>query len=151
MLQALSTPRHRHVTVTFLAAFGAAGIAVGAIGFGSSSLAHVLTFVAATALILAWVHPWRRAREFKYLLYASGLCFGVFVVPYGLVAPHALFEVGAGVTGGAWPLRAIVLLVAQVAYVTAVFVCPPAMVIGLAGAFIMFRKGRNSGRPEPST
>lgn len=119
-------------------------------GFDGRSPANVLVFVAATALILTVVHPWRRAREFKYLFYVSGLCFGVFVVPYGLVAPHALFAVGAGATGGVWPLRAIVLLVAQIAYVTAVFVCPPGMVIGVAGAFIMSRKGRNSGRPESS-
>ncbi len=149
MLHALSTARHRHVTVIFVAIFGAAVVGAGAVGFDGHAPANMLVFVAASALILTFVHPWRQTRRFKYLFYASDLCFGAFVVPYGLVPPHALFEVGAGATGGSWSLRAILLMGVQVAYVTAVFVCPPAMAIGLAGALIMSRKDRRGDRPEP--
>jgi cell division protein FtsW (lipid II flippase) len=55
MLKAFAAPQQRHVTLIFLAVF----------------------CLAAIALVLAFVQPWRRARAFKYLSYASGMGFGV--------------------------------------------------------------------------
>ena len=80
MLKAFATPQHRRVTFIFLVVFCLAAIATLAIGLDGNTPALVLAFVAATALLLAFVHPWRRAREFRYLLYASGLGSVVFVV-----------------------------------------------------------------------
>jgi hypothetical protein len=79
----------------------------------------------------------RRAREFKYLFYGSGLGFGVFV------ALHGLLEAGA--TASAGPLHAFLQVLSVVAFLAAVFVCPPAFVIGLGGALIMFFRGRKGG------
>jgi hypothetical protein len=68
MLTAFATPKHRRVTLIFLAVFCLAVIATLAIGLDGNTPALVLAFVAATALVLAFVHPWRRARQFKHLL-----------------------------------------------------------------------------------
>ena len=145
MLKIFATAQHRRVTLIFLAVFCLAAIATLAIGLDGNTPALVLGFVAATALVLAFVHPWRRAREFKYLLYASGLGFAVFVVL------HNLLDAAAGATTGVWPLPAILQGLGVVAFFAAVLVCPPAFVIGLGGALIMFFRGRNGSQPKPAT
>ena len=138
MLKAFVAPRHRHVTLILLAVFSFAAIATLAIGLDGNAPANVLALVAATALVLAFVHPWRRAREFKYLFYASGLGFAVFVIL------HGLFEVAAGATASVGPLHAMFQVLGVVAFLAAVYMCPPALVIGLGGALIMFFRGRRS-------
>ncbi len=143
MLKAFATPQHRRVTLMFLAIFCLAVIATLVIGLDGNTPALVLAFVAATALVLAFVHPWRRARKFIYLLCASVLGFVVFVVL------HNLFDAGADVAASVQPLPAIFQVLAVVAFLAAIFVCPPAFVIGLGGALIMFFKGRKGGQSEP--
>lgn len=142
MLKALDAPRRRRLTLIFLVVFFLAANASLAIGLDGNTPANVLALVAATALVLAFVHPWRRAREFKYLFYASGLGFAVFV------ALHGLFEVGAGATAGVGPLQAILQVLSVVAFLAAVYVCPPGMVIGLGGTLIMFFRGRKGTEPS---
>ncbi len=97
-----------------------------------------------TALVVAFAHPWRRAREFMYLVIASGLGFVVFVVL------HNLFHAGAGAMASVGPLHAVLQVLSVVAFLAAVFVCPPALVIGLGGMLIMFFAGRKGGRPGPA-
>ena len=145
MLKAFATPQHRRVTLIFLAVCCVTAIATLAIGLDGNTPALVLGFVAATALLLAFVHPWRRAREFKHLLYASGLGFAVFAVL------HNLLDAAAGATASVWLLPAILQGLDVVAFLAAVFVCPPAFVIGLGGVLIMFFRGRNGGQPKPAT
>lgn len=144
MLKAFATPQHRRVTLIFLAVFCLAAIAALAIGLADNPPGLVLAWVAAAALVLAFAHPWRRALEFKYLLYGSGLGFAVFVVL------HNLLESGAVATASVWPLGAILQNLSVVAFLAAVFVCPPALVIGLGGVLIMFFRGRHGGQPEPA-
>lgn len=144
MLKAFATPQHRRVTLIFLAVFCLAAIATLAIGLDGNTPALVLASVAAIALVLAFVHSWRRARQFKYLFYASGLGFGVFVLL------HNLLDAGVVATASVGPLHAILQGLSVGAFLAAVFVCPPAMVIGLAGAVIMFFRGRKGGQPEPA-
>lgn len=145
MLKAFATHQHRRLTLIFLAVFCLAAIATLAIGLDGNTPALVLALVAATALVLAFVHPWRRAWEFKYLFYASGLGFAVFMVL------HNLLEAGAVATASVWLLPAILQGLGVVAFLAAVFVCPPAFVIGLGGVLIMFFRGRNGGQPKPAT
>ncbi len=143
MLKAFATPQHRRVTLMFLGVFCLAVIGTLAIGLDGNTPALVLAFVAATALVLAFAHRWRRAREFMYLLCASGLGIVVFVVL------HNLFDAGADVAASVWPLPAILQVLSVVAFLAAIGVCPPAFVIGLGGALIMFFRGRKGGQPEP--
>lgn len=144
MLKACAAPQHRRMTLIYLAVFCLAAIAVLAIGLDGNTPANVLALVAAIALVVAFVHPWRRAREFMYLVFASGLGFVVFVVL------HNLFDAGAGAMASLGPLHAILQVLSVVAFLAAVFVCPPALVIGLGGMLIMFFAGRKGGRPGPA-
>ena len=145
MLKAFATPQHRRVTLTFLAIFGLSAVASLAIGLDGNTPANLLALLAGTALVLAFAHPWRRTREFKYLFYASGLGFAVLVVL------HGLFDVGAGATAGVGPLHAIFQVLSVAAFLGAIYVCPPALLISLGGALVMFFRDRKGGGPaEPA-
>lgn len=137
MIKALA-PSHRRETLVFLAASSLVTAAALAVGLDGNPLANALAFVAAATLVLAFVHPWARAREFNYLSYAAGLGFAVFVIL------HNLLEVGAEASASGGPMHAILQALSAVTFFAAVFLCPPAFVIG--GSVVMFVRGRRDGR-----
>ena len=135
MITALAAS-HRRGTLAFLAASGLATVAAIGVGFDGNPVANLLAFVAAAALVLAFAHPWGRVREFKYLSYAAGLGFAVFVLL------HNLLDVGAEALASGGPMQAILQALSVATFFAAVFVCPPAFAIGLGGSLIMFVRGR---------
>lgn len=143
MLKDFAAPQHRRVTLIFLAVFCVATIAALAVGLDGNTIANVLALAAAFALVLAFVHPWRSAREFMYLYCASVFGFIVFAVL------HNLFAAAAGATENVWVLPAILQFLSVLTFLAAIFVCPPALVIGLGGALIVWFAGRKGGQPEP--
>jgi len=81
-----------------------------------------------TGLILAWIHRWRRPRSFFLLL---GWSFLGFVV--GVVLHNALWAV-VEMKPGLPPWVVAPLETAHVvAFLVAVLVCPPAVLVGLVG------------------
>lgn len=68
-------------------------------------------------LVLAFVHPWREARRFKWLFYGAGLAFAGFVIV------HNVFDAASGAVAGA-------------------AVIEPAGVMGLVGMAVMFVRER---------
>ena len=135
VLKAFAASQQRRTTLIFLAVFCLAAIGALVIGLDGNTPANVLALVASVALVLVFVHPWRRVREFKYLFYASGLGFAVFVIL------HNLFDA---------PLQAIFQVLSVVAFLAAIFVCPPALIIGLGGVLIVVFRGREGGQSEPA-
>ncbi len=143
MLKDFATRQHRRVTLIFLVLFCLAVIASLAVGLDGNTTANVLALVAGTSLVLVFVHPWRSAREYMYLLCMSVLGFGVFVVL------HNLFEAAAGATESVWALPAVLEVLSVAAFLAAIYVCPLAFVIGLVGALTMLFIGRKGSPPEP--
>ena len=144
MLKAFAASQHRRTTLIFLAVFCLAAIGALVIWLDGNTPANVLALVVSVALVLVFVHPWRRAREFKYLFYASALGFAVFVIL------HNLFEAGAVAMESVAPLQAIFQVLSVVAFLAAIFVCPPALIIGLGGVLIVVFRGREGGQSEPA-
>jgi len=101
-----------------------------ALGLDGNIRGLAAAYLAATALVLAFVHPRRRPRQFVHVLYAAGLGFAVFVVL------HNVFDASAGTVTGLRPLHAALQTFSAIAFLGAAVVCPPALVIGLAGALI---------------
>ena len=143
MLMDFAAPQHRRATLIFLVVFCLAVIASLAVGLDGNTTANVLALVAGTALVLVFVHPWRSAREFVYLLCASALGFVVLVVL------HNLFDAAAGAAENLWVLPAILEVLSVAAFLAAIYVCPLAFVIGLMGALIMLFIGREGSHSEP--
>ena len=137
MIEALSTPRNRKVTVVFLAIAAALAAAAGLVGISDNPPGILLAYGAAAALVLAFVHPWRTSRQFRYLLYGSFLGFLVFAVA------HNLFEVVAGKMGGPGFVVAVLQGIQVAAFLIAVLICPPALAIGTVGAVLMAIRNRH--------
>ncbi len=141
-MEALATPHNRVVTVVYLAIAGGLAIAAGVVGISDNPPGILLAYGAAAALVLAFVHPWRTSRQFRYLLYGSFLGFLVFAIA------HNLFEVVAGRMGGPGFLVAILQGIQVAAFLIAILICPPALAIGTVGAVLMAI--RNHRRAEAS-
>ncbi len=71
---------YRIITLILLAVCGLLAIAASVIGIDDNPPGILLAFLAATAFILAFVHPWRTPRKFLFLLLASVLGFGLFII-----------------------------------------------------------------------
>ena len=142
MLEALSTPRNRKMTVVFLAIAAVLAAAAGIVGISDNPPGILLAYGAAAALVLAFVHPWRTSRQFRYFFYISFVGFALLVVV------HNVFEVVAGRMGGPAFVVAVLQGIQVAAFLIAILICPPALVIGAVGAVIMWI--RNRRRPEVS-
>jgi hypothetical protein len=136
VIEALSTHRNRVVTAVFLAIAAACAAAAGLVGISDNPPGILLAYGAAAALVLAVVHPWRSSRQYRYLLYASVLGFVVFA------ALHNVFEVVAGRLGGPGVVVAVLQGIQVAAFLIAVLICPPAVIIGAAGAVVMWIRNR---------
>jgi len=135
VLEALSTPRNRTLTFTFLAISGAAAIAAGLVGIADNPPGIFLAFAAAAFFVLAFVHPWRSVRSYGLLLSASVV---------GLVVLAVLHNVFEGI--GSLPqvpalFRALLQGLGVAAFLIAVLVCPPAIVVSIIGAIVMGIRG----------
>ena len=143
MIEALSTHHNRVVTVVFPAIAAVLAAAAGIVGISDNPPGILLAYGAAAALVLAFVHPWRRSRQFRYLLYASVLGLVVFAVV------HNVFEVVAGRMDGPGFVVAVLQWIGVAAFLIAVLVCPPAIIIAVVGEVVMdIRNRHHPARPD---
>jgi hypothetical protein len=80
MSSAFSPSHNRKITLTLLAICGLLVIAAVAAGIDDNPPGILLAFLAATAFVLAFVHPWRTAKKFIFLLLAAILGLVLFTV-----------------------------------------------------------------------
>lgn len=80
MTGAFSTPRNRIKTYSLLAVCGLLAAVAAVIGIDDHPPGVLLAFLAATAFILSFAHPWRSARKFLLLVLASVLGFILFII-----------------------------------------------------------------------
>ena len=143
MIEALSTHHNRVVTVVFMAIAAVLAAAAGIVGISDNPPGILMLYAGAFALVLAFVHPWRTSRQFRYLLYASVLGLVVFAVV------HNVFEVVAGRMGGPGFVVAVLQGIQVAAFLIAILICPPAFIIGVVGEVVMdIRNRHHPERPE---
>ena len=113
----------------------------GRVGFGPNDLlptGAVLTYTAAVALVLAFVHRWRRARKFLILAAASVAGFFLFAVLENL--SYALGQMAADASFG----RHLGEFFHGFFFCIALLVCPAGVFVGIVGSFVVaavnFRK-----------
>ena len=80
MTSAFSPSHNRKMTLILLAMCGLLVIAAVVVGIDENLPGILLAFLAATAFVLAFVHPWRTARKFMFLLLASILGIVLFII-----------------------------------------------------------------------
>jgi hypothetical protein len=138
MLEAFSTPHNRRRTLLFLALCGVLAVAAGAVGIDDNPLGVSLAFLSATALVLAFVHPWRTSRQFRRLVYASVLGFVALAVLSNVV------EAIASKVGVQSPFAGLLNGVGAACFVIATLLCPAGLLAGIIGAVVTSRRERHS-------
>jgi len=145
MIDALSTPQNRIRTIILLVICGLLAIAAAAVGIDDNPPGILLAFLAGTALVLAFVHPWRTSRQFMRLLYASVLGFVVFAIL------HNVFDVIASNLGGSGLVQDLLNGVGTALFLIAILVCPPGLLVGVVGAVVMSIRNRKRPASGPTT
>jgi threonine/homoserine efflux transporter RhtA len=126
----LKSRRNLAVTVGCAAmCFGSLTAAI-LVGINDNPWGLTLCYVAAGALIVALVHPWRKAKHFLILSGVSVAGFAVFAVLHNLF--YALRELTSSIT----VLINLLGLLHVACFLVAVFACPVGFVVGVVGSAI---------------
>jgi hypothetical protein len=137
MAGAFSTSNNRKMTLILLAICGLLAIAAVAAGIDDNPPGILLAFLAAIAFVLAFVHPWRTARQFMILLLASILGFVLYIILNIILDTAAQDPATAGALQG--------LLESPVANALSIIIamiCSAAFSVGAVGSVAMFIRNR---------
>lgn len=105
----------------------------------------LLALLAATAFVLAFVHPWRTSRQFRRLLYASVLGLALSVLLSNVFAAIAHNPATVGV------LQKLMEGLAVAAFLIATVISPAAFIVGVVGLIAVFIRSRHRPTPGPPT
>jgi hypothetical protein len=122
----------------FLAICGAAAIAAALVGISDNPPGIFLALAAAVAFVLAFVHPWRTAKQFGRLLLASVLGLPLFVIL------HNVFEALAGMAEDIAILHGLLDGLGGAAFMLATLVCPAAFLVSVVALVVLIRNRRRS-------
>lgn len=136
MFDSFSIPRNRIKTLILLVICGLLAIAAAVVGINDNPPGILLSFLAATAFVLAFAHPWRTARQFRFLLYASVLGLALFVILNNVFAAVAHNSATAG------SLQYLLQGFAVAAFFLGTLICPAAFIVGAVGSVAMFIRNR---------
>ena len=128
MTSTFSTPHNRKMTLVLLAICGLLAIAAAAAGIDDNLPGIILAFLAATAFVLAFVHPWRSARKFIFLLFASILGFALYIILNIILDTAAQDLLQSPV------VDAFSIIIAMI--------CPAAFIVGAVGSVAMLIRNR---------
>jgi hypothetical protein len=137
MSVAFSTPGNRNKTLTLLALCGLLAIAAVAVGIDDNLPGILLAFLSAIAFVLAFVHPWRTARKFVFLLLASVLGFVLFVI-----LNIALDSIIQNPKSSRTLQDLIESPIANALNIIIAMVCPAVFMVGAIGSVTMFLRER---------
>ena len=140
MIKALSTQHNRKISVVFLVICCVSGIASGVIGIEDNVPGILCAFIATAALILAFAHPWRTAKQFSLLLLGAVLCFVIFGVL------HNVFHGVAGNMENMQVLSKLLEGLGVATFLLSVLICPPAVIVGLVGSLAMLVRNHHPAK-----
>ncbi len=137
MLRELTSPRNIIASLILLVACCVFALAASAVGISDNQLGIVLAFLSSIAVVLAFVHQWRTSKQFRYLIYASGIGVIFFAVL------HNVFE-GIASKVAETSMAYDLLNGASVAFfMIAILVCPSGMLVGIVGVIVMSNRERH--------
>ena len=137
MIEAFSTPRNKNKTLFFLVICGLSAIASAVIGIDDNLPGILLAFLAATAFILVFAHPWRTARKFILLFFASILGFVLYII-LNIILDTAAQD--PTTTGALQDL--LQSPVVDAFSIIIAMICPAAFIVGAVGSIAMLIRNR---------
>ena len=137
MIAAFSTPHKGTITLILLAVCGLLAIAAATVGIDDNPSGVLLAFLAAIAFVLAFVHTWRTAKKFMFLLLGSVLGFVLYII-LNIILDTAVQDPA---TAGA--LQDLLQSPAADALsIIIAMLCFAAFIVGAAGSVAMFMRNR---------
>jgi uncharacterized membrane protein (UPF0136 family) len=137
MTSAFSPPQNRKMTLILLAICGLLAIAALVVGFDDNLPGILLAFITATAFVLAFVHPWRTARKFMFLLLESILGFVLFIILNIILDSVAQNPANTGMLQDLLQSPAI-----DAFSITIAMICLAAFIVGAVGSAAIFIRKR---------
>jgi hypothetical protein len=125
------------MTIILLATCGLLAIAAAVVGIDDNLPGILLAFLAATAFVLAFVHRWRSAKKFMFLLLASILGFVLYIILNIILDTAAQDPASAGTLQDLLQspiLNAFSIIIAMI--------CFAAFIVGAVGSITMFIRSR---------
>ena len=138
MFKSFMSSRNILVSLMLFVAFCILAFAASVIGISDNPPGIALAFLSTIALVVAFVHPWRTSKQFRYLIYASGLGFVLFAVL------HNVFEAIASKVGETSLAYGLLNGAGVTSFLIATLVCPSGLLVGAIGAAIMSSRDRRS-------
>jgi hypothetical protein len=138
MTSAFSPPKNRKMMLILLAICGLLAIAAVVVGIDDNLPGILLAFLAATAFVLAFVHPWRTARKFMFLLLASILGFVLFIILNIILDTVAQNPANTGTLQDLLQSPAIAAV-----SIIIIMICSAAFIVGAVGSVAMFIRNRH--------
>lgn len=137
-MKQLFNEKHRKIT-TILLMISALLLATALIvGISDNLPGIILCYLSMAGFIMMFVHYWRRAKSFLNLLLLGVISLFVFGILHNLM--YALQEMAAGTV----VLVNLISFVGVVSFLIALFLCPPAIVIGILGSIVCYFKQRKT-------
>lgn len=137
MIDALSTQPNRIKTFILLVICGLLAIAAIAVGIDDNPPGILLAYLAATAFVLAFAHPWRTARKFMLMLLVSVLGFALFVIMNIIsdsIAQNPTASIVVKNLIQSSFMESLNLIIAMI--------CPATFIVGAVGSVAMFIRSR---------
>ena len=125
------------MTRILLAICGLLAVAAGVVGIDDNLPGILLAFLAATTFVLAFVHPWRTAKKFMFLLLASVLGFVLYIILNIILDTAAQDPATAGALQDLLQspiVNAFSIIIAMI--------CSAAFIVGAVGSVAMFIRNR---------
>ena len=127
---------NRKVMFTFLA-ISIISLAIAfIIGIADNPPGLLLCFIGVVALILVFVHRWRKAKNYLILFVVSLIGFAVFAVLHNVM--YGLEKMAADIIVLSQLLRFLDILF----FLIAIMVCPPGILIGAVGSIVFYFKNK---------
>ena len=131
---------NRKATFIFLAIGCIALILAFVVGIADNPPGIVLFYIAVIALILAFVHRWRKVKNFLWLTVASIIGIVIFAILHNLF--YALGKLANDIP----LLRQLLNFLDALSFLIAIMVCPMGLLIGIVGSIVLYFK--NKKRPK---
>jgi len=143
LFDALTIPNNRTRTLILLAICALLAIAAVVIGIDDNPPGILLAFLADITFVLAFAHPWRTARQFRLLLFASLIGFVLFAILNNIfaVVAHSPATTGA--------LQYLMQVLAVAAFILASMISPAAFMVSLVGLVAVFIRNRRRSASTP--
>jgi hypothetical protein len=140
MLKSFMSTRNVILSLIFIVICGILGYAASTVGIPDNPPGIALAFLSTIALVLAFVHPLRTSKQFRYILYASGIGFIISVVLHNVLEGIAS---KAGETSWTYDL---IEGTGVAFFLIAILVCPIGLLVGAIGAAITSSRERSLGK-----